>query len=76
MTELALSIAMIAVFLLGGGGIRLLVKRRDRKRGILMLVAALVIAANVAIWLAPLPESSDSLKNRLGLLRLKAGEMV
>lgn len=55
MIEFALSIAMIAVFLLAGGGIWLLAKRRDRKRGILMIIAALVIAANVGIWTMPLP---------------------
>ena len=55
MTEFALSVAMIAVFLLGGGGTWLIAKRRDRKRGILMLVAALVIAGNVAIWTMPIP---------------------
>ena len=56
MTDFALSVAMIAVFALAGGGGWLIAKRRDRKRGILMIVAALVIAGNVAIWLAPLPQ--------------------
>lgn len=58
MTDLALSIAMIAVFLLAGGGAWLIAKRRDRKRGILMLVAAAVIAGNVAIWTMPIPSTS------------------
>jgi len=55
MTEFALSIAMLAVFLLAGGGAWMVAKRRDIKRGILMIVAALVIAANVAIWTIPIP---------------------
>ena len=50
-----LSIAMIAAFALGGGGMWLIVKRRDFKKGILMLVAAAVILGNVLIWSAPLP---------------------
>jgi len=48
--NLALSLAMLAVFTLGAGGVWLLVKRHDRKRGVLMLVAALVVLANVLIW--------------------------
>lgn len=56
MTEFALSIAMLAVFLLAGGGLWMIAKRRDLKRGLLMVVAALVIAANVAIWTVPLPQ--------------------
>jgi len=53
MMEAALSVAMIAVFLLASGGVWLIAKQRDRKRGLLMLVAAAVIAANVAIWSLP-----------------------
>ena len=32
------------------GGITLIVKNRDRRKGILMLVMAAVLLANVAIW--------------------------
>ncbi|MET1110419.1 MAG: hypothetical protein ABWX67_02720 [Allosphingosinicella sp.] len=46
----ALSLAVIASFALAGGGIYLLAKRRDRKRGLLMLIAAAVLFANVLIW--------------------------
>lgn len=53
MNELALSIAMIATFLLAGGGVWLIARRRDIKRGVLMIIAALVIAGNVAIWTVP-----------------------
>ncbi len=52
-----LSIMVIAAFALAAGGIWLLAKRRDLKRGLLMLVAALVIFGNVVIWTAPLPGS-------------------
>ena len=45
-----LSIATIAAFLLGAGGMWLIAKRRDLKKGILMLVAALVTLGNVLIW--------------------------
>lgn len=46
----ALSLAVIASFALAGGGLWLLLKRRDGKRGALMLAAALVLFANVLIW--------------------------
>jgi LPXTG-motif cell wall-anchored protein len=45
-----LSILMIAAFLLALGGIYLLVKKRDRKKGILMLVCAAVALGNVLVW--------------------------
>ena len=45
-----MSVAMIAVFLLAGGGIVLLVRGHNRKQGALMLVAALVLLGNVLIW--------------------------
>ena len=45
-----LSILMIAAFLLGAGGMWLIVKRREAKKGLLMLVAAAVFLGNVLIW--------------------------
>ncbi|MBW8911677.1 MAG: hypothetical protein JF564_07300 [Sphingomonas sp.] len=51
---LILSMLMVAAILLGAGGIWLLAKGRDRKRGILMLVAAIVMFANVLIWAWPM----------------------
>jgi len=45
-----LSIAMIASFLLGGSGMWLIVRKGDMKKGLLMLVAALVLLANVLVW--------------------------
>ena len=44
----ALALGMIAAFMLAVGGVRLM--RRDRQRGVLMIVAALVIFGNVLIW--------------------------
>ena len=46
---LLLSIAVIAVFLLIVGGIRL-IRTGDRTKGLLMIAAALVLMANVLIW--------------------------
>lgn len=46
----AMAIAMIAAFALVGGGLHLMIRRGERRKGALMLVAALVIVANVAIW--------------------------
>ena len=47
--EGALALAVIAAFLLAWFGARL-VRGADRKRGILMLVAAAVLVGNVLIW--------------------------
>ena len=48
--EGALALAMIAAFVLIGFGARLALRGEDRKRGVLMVVAALVLIANVLIW--------------------------
>jgi hypothetical protein len=45
-----LSVLMIAAFLLGAGGMWLIVKRRDVRKGVLMLLAALVMLGNVLVW--------------------------
>lgn len=49
-----LSIMVITAFLLGAGGMWMIVKRRDLKKGLLMLVAALILLGNVLIWTLPL----------------------
>jgi hypothetical protein len=49
-----LSVAVIAALALAIGALNLLRKRRDRKRAILMLVAAAVLVGNVMIWTVPL----------------------
>ena len=45
-----LSIAMIAAFLLAAGGMWLVVKHTEVKKGLLMVTAAAVLLANVLIW--------------------------
>jgi hypothetical protein len=47
-----LSILMIAAFLLAAGGVWLAWSGRDRKKGALMLVCALVLLGNVLILAA------------------------
>jgi len=49
LSGLILSVLMIAGFLLVGGGIHMLLKRRDRTKGILMIVCGFVMWGNVAI---------------------------
>jgi len=51
---LLLSIAMIAAFLLAAGAIAMIVRGSDRKKGLLMALAALVLAGNVLVWTWPL----------------------
>ena len=46
-----LSILMIGAFLLVAGGIYLIAKGRDRTKGVLMLIAAAVLAGNVMVWM-------------------------
>ncbi len=45
-----LSIMMLAVFALAVGGLYVLLRRGERKRGLLMLVASLVMLGNVLVW--------------------------
>ena len=49
-SSVALALAMVAGFLLLIGGIKLALDRQTRARGILMIVAALVLVMNVMIW--------------------------
>lgn len=49
-----LSIAVLAIFALALGGVWLIAKRRDRTRGVLMVLAALVLLGNVLIWAWPM----------------------
>ncbi len=50
----ALSIAMLAAFALIAGGVVLIVRKRDRQRGLLMIGVSLVLIVNVAIWVWPM----------------------
>ncbi|PTQ07354.1 hypothetical protein CLG96_17535 [Sphingomonas oleivorans] len=52
-SPIILSIAMIAALALALGGGRLIATAQDRRRGVLMLVAAAVIVFNVVIWAMP-----------------------
>ena len=45
-----MALAMICAFLLLLGGAKLTLDRQTRGRGILMMVAALVLVMNVMIW--------------------------
>lgn len=45
-----MALAMVAAFLLVAGGIKLILDRQTRVRGVLMIVAALVLVMNVMIW--------------------------
>ena len=45
-----MTVAMIAAFMLLIGGIKLVPDRQTRARGVLMIVAALVLVMNVMIW--------------------------
>ena len=50
MNGLAPAVAMIGVFALAVGGLHLILTRRDRRKGVLMLACAAVILGNVTIW--------------------------
>ncbi len=52
MTDTILSVLMLTGVLLTAGAI-FVFRNGDRRRALLMLVAALVMFANMAIWLAP-----------------------
>ena len=45
-----MALAMVASLLLLAGGAKLAFDRQTRLRGVLMMVAALVIVMNVMIW--------------------------
>jgi RsiW-degrading membrane proteinase PrsW (M82 family) len=45
-----LSIMVICAFALGAGGLWLIVRRRDFRKGPLMLLAGAVLLGNVLVW--------------------------
>ena len=49
-SAIILSILMVAAFALTAGRVYLILKRRERRTGALMLVAALVMLGNVLVW--------------------------
>lgn len=44
------ALLMLVAFVLAFGGVRMIAKGGDRKKGALMLVCAAVFVANVLIW--------------------------
>jgi hypothetical protein len=46
----AMALAVIASFILGFAGVRIVIGKADKTRGLLMIAAAAVIFANVLIW--------------------------
>jgi ABC-type transport system involved in cytochrome c biogenesis permease component len=49
-SAVALGLAMVAAFLLLIGGLKLALASQTRRRGMLMIVAGVVIVMNVMIW--------------------------
>jgi len=58
MDEWLLSILMLAGAALLVGGVYILRKGTNRKQGLLMLIAAAVMFANIGIWLIPAPQAN------------------
>ena len=58
MEDFALSLTMLAALALLAGA-AVLWRRNERRKALLMAVAALVLAANVAIWSLPAPVATD-----------------
>ena len=52
MSDTIMSILMLTGVLLTGGA-NFVIRKGDRRRALLMLIAALVMFANVAVWLVP-----------------------
>ena len=49
-SDAAMALTMLAAFALTAGGVKLAMARETRARGVLMIVAALVLIGNVLIW--------------------------
>ncbi len=52
MSDTIISVLMLTGALLAGGAVYVF-RKGDRRRALLMLIAGLVMFANVAIWLVP-----------------------
>ena len=59
MSDTIMSILMLTGVILTGGAVYVF-RMGDRRRALLMFVAALVMFANVAIWLVPIKEAPVS----------------
>ncbi len=66
MTNLILSVLMLAGAALLAGGIYMLRKGINRRQGWLMILAAAVMFANVGIWSIPVPQSNQPVSPRSG----------
>jgi len=56
MLAIILSFAVIAAFIIGGGGVWIMLKRpEERKKGLLMVGVAIVTLVNVWLLAAPVP---------------------
>ena len=66
MTNLNLSVLMLAGAAQLAGGIYMLRKGINRRQGWLMILAAAVMFANVAIWSIPVPQSNQPVSPRSG----------
>jgi hypothetical protein len=51
LTNASMALAIVAAVLLAAAGTKLALVRETRVRGALMIVAAVVLALNVAIWM-------------------------
>jgi divalent metal cation (Fe/Co/Zn/Cd) transporter len=49
-SDIILAIVMIVALLLAIGGFHLILKRREPRKGTLMIIAAIVFLGNVLIW--------------------------
>jgi len=58
MADLLLSVAMLAALALILGGAVLWRMRSESRKGITMIVAGVVVLANVAIWSLPAPQGT------------------
>ena len=59
MADLILILLMFAGVILTVGAVRLYRNGGDRKKAILMFVAAFVMFANLAIWIIPTPDGAS-----------------
>jgi hypothetical protein len=49
-SSVAMALAMVSAFLLIAAGVKLVLAPQTRTRGVLMIIAALVLVMNVMIW--------------------------
>lgn len=65
MQDIALSLAMLMVFALPAGAFVLWKRGGTRKQVVLMLLLAVIIAANVAIWVIPTKDGGAPISREL-----------